>query len=158
MKCFMLFACLVSCSIPSFAAVYCDGQIKHQTIRDDIKIKKNCLLEGLIIHGDVILQNGSSLELKDNHLNGNIEAANNFSKIIAQHNHISGDVNFIQGKNIQLRHNQITGDLKLNKNSGTIAITDNEIAGNLICAENTFTMNGNNNQVKGNKSEQCRTF
>lgn len=158
MKKMMLVSCLLLGSFNTFAAINCDGPIKNQSIRDDIKVQKNCQLEGLIVHGNVILQSGASIELRGNHIKGNIESNKNFSKIIANNNNISGDVNFSAGQNIQFRNNQIDGDLKLNKNSGQISIRDNEIAGNLICNENSFTMNGNNNQVKGNKSEQCRTF
>ena len=154
----MLLSCIFLCSFNTFAAIDCDGQIKNQSIREDIKVKKNCQLEGLIIHGNIILQSGATIELRDNHIKGNIESNKNFSKIIADHNNISGDVNFSEGQNIQLQNNQISGDLKLKKNSGHISLKDNEIAGNLICSENSFNMNGNNNQVKGNKSEQCRTF
>ncbi|WP_180166169.1 hypothetical protein [Acinetobacter sp. YH12049] len=82
----------------------------------------------------------------------------NFTKIIANHNNISGNVDFTTGKNIQLLNNQISGDLKLKKNNGNIVLNNNEIAGNLICLENAFSINGSNNQVKGNKSEQCRSF
>lgn len=158
MKKYFVSISLILCSFTTFAAVNCEGEIKNQSIREDIKVKKNCQLEGLIIHGNVILENGASVELHENHIKGNIESNKNFTKIIANHNNISGNVDFATGKNIQLLNNQISGDLKLKKNNGNIVVNNNEIAGNLICLENAFSINGSNNQVKGNKSEQCRSF
>lgn len=61
MKKYFVSISLILCSFTTFAAVNCEGEIKNQSIREDIKVKKNCQLEGLIVHGNVILENGAML-------------------------------------------------------------------------------------------------
>ncbi len=93
MKKYFVSISLILCSFTTFAAVNCEGEIKNQSIRDDIKVKKNCQLEGLIVHGNVNFRKWMPvLNCIDNHMNGNIESNKNFTKIIANHNNISGNV------------------------------------------------------------------
>jgi hypothetical protein len=149
---------LIMLSLPSYAAVNCNGVLKNKSILESIKVKKKCTLENLIIHGDVILEDGAIAELNNNHIKGNVIASSKFRTFSATDNLIQGHVRLSQGKNIDLKDNTVKGNLSLQNNTGVVKIYANQINGNLSCNRNAFTINGSKNMVSGNKQMQCQTF
>lgn len=158
MKKFVLCTIFIFLSLPSYAAVNCNGVLKNKSILESIKVKKKCTLENLIIHGDVILEDGATAELNNNHIKGNIIASSKFKTFSATDNLVQGHVRLSQGNNIDLKDNIVKGNLSLQNNTGIVKIYANQINGNLSCSHNAFTINGSKNMVSGNKQMQCQTF
>lgn len=158
MKKVVLLTILLLSALPSYATIYCHGTLKNQSISQDIKIKKNCTLENLIIHGDVILENGAVASLTNNHIKGSILASAKFRTFNATDNNVKGHVRLNQGNNIHLKTNTIYGNLHVQNSTGIVNIYANQVQGNLMCNSNAFTINGAKNNVSGNKQQQCQTF
>lgn len=158
MRRIVFFTSLIILSLPSYAAVNCNGTLKNKSILESIKVKKKCTLENLIIHGDVILEDGAIAELTNNHIKGNIIASSKFKDFSATDNVVQGHIRLSQGKNIDLKDNTVNGNLNLQNNTGIVKIYANQINGNLNCNRNAFTINGSKNIVAGNKQLQCQTF
>ena len=158
MKKITLLLSVLLCSASGHAAIYCQSELKNQSIKDSIKVRQNCSLENLIIHGDIILENDAQVTLKNNHIKGNITSNAKFKALAASDNIIKGNINIRHGQNIDLKTNDIQGDIFLQHNTGVIKLYNNEITGDLVCNSNAFTINGSKNSVTGDKKQQCQTF
>lgn len=156
-QCLLLAATLIL-STHSVAALNCNSTIKNQSIHEDIKAGKNCSLENLIIRGNISIEKNARVELKNNHIQGNLYSDNFFSEVKASDNIIQGNIQFQSGKNIQLENNQVKGSIHLIQNKGNISLASNHIAGDLICSKNSFNMQVVRNKVEGAQREQCQNL
>jgi hypothetical protein len=158
MKFFMLFTMIFMVSYQANATLYCNAPIKNQSINESVKVGRDCNMENLIVNGDIVLQEGANLNIKNSQINGNISSNAKFHSFSALENTIRGNIDVSAGKNIDIQSNHVNGALALRKNTGVISIYTNHIAGNLDCSSNSFTINGGQNIVNGQKLEQCQTF
>jgi MYXO-CTERM domain-containing protein len=156
--------------------VNCPPELGRVTVDGNVQVTGACRLEGTIVKGNVLLYAGGSLVARDGVIDGNIQAAQadfvDVSRVTVkgsiQLDDLVGDLSMIRGTdvdgNIQLNGNRsvlevvdnvVDGDVQGFSNTGGLLIADNVIRSNLQCKSNSPAPVGGNNQVFGNREDQC---
>jgi hypothetical protein len=94
-------------------------------------------VEASTIDGDIQVDDGGPVTVRDTTLGGNLQLVSNDGALLARGLDIEGDVQVFEN------------------GSPTIELRDNRVGGNLQCKENTADPTGGDNQVEGNKEDQC---
>lgn len=159
MKKLLLFSLFTSIALPLWAAdTKCEGLIKNRTIYSNIQVKKNCSLEKVTVTGNVLLENDASLHLNQVTIKGNLESQQTFQQVSAQSSRFNGNIQLENGQSVALVNNLILGNLALEDNKADIQVSQNTIHGNVACLNNSQHPQGQKNQIKGQKADQCSTL
>lgn len=161
----------------------CTPDFGAETVDGNILIADACHLDGTTVKGNVILFAGGSLTAINARIDGNIQADTaNFIEVEntlvnggvqgvlgdVQLDAMVGDLSYVRDSTIQgsiqlkanrsrleLQRNFVGGDLQAFDNTGGVLIESNIIDGNLQCKSNSPEPVGADNQVAGNKEDQC---
>ena len=109
-------------------------QLQEMTLGD-----ASSIISGNTVEGNIQVDDSSSTEflIEDNFADGNLQASKNMGSLTILSNNVD--------------------DLQVFENtaSGAHTISDNTVRGNLQCNDNTPKPTGGNNNVSGDKEEQC---
>jgi len=155
----------------------CRGTIGKRTV-DNVKVPKGarCTLKGTRVEGNIIVNRGGFLEAIGVRVDGNVQAQKAKNVIVRAKSFVNGDVQLERGRkgrvvgsrvegNIQYDDQRgrlkvvkvvVGGDVQAFQNTGGVVIRGNRIDGNLQCKANKPAPRGGNNQVSGNKEDQCK--
>jgi cytoskeletal protein CcmA (bactofilin family) len=142
---------------PAFAEeLTCRGTLGAITV-DNLRVPQNgaCTLNGTIVQGSVVVENGARLTTVGARINGNVQAEGAASVTVRANTRIGGSLQVVQGGAAILRGSYIQGDAQFFANTGGVTILNNRIDGNLQCKENEPAPTGSGNRVQGNKEDQC---
>jgi cytoskeletal protein CcmA (bactofilin family) len=168
---------LASFAIPASAGdVACAPNLGAVTIEGNVTVTQTCQLDGTTVKGNILLYAGGSLVARDVRLEGNVQAEQALS-VDLERSQVTGSVqldgltgelarvvdNEIVGNiqvsdsraRIEVMANQVGADVQAFANLGGVRVQDNVIDGNLQCKQNAPAPLGGNNQVSGNKEDQC---
>jgi hypothetical protein len=164
----------------------CTGTIRAVHVDGNIIVPRgaHCTLRGTRVDDNVFVRRGAVLEAFGVRIGGNIQADNHRRVLVAPRtvndivvrSRIGGDIQLFDGVRGTVRRTVIGGNLQVKQNSGFQAavrniidadlqafsneggfrIRANRIDGNLQCKSNQPPPVGGNNQVEGNKEDQCR--
>lgn len=175
-----IFLCLMTpllMSTPLLADdINCAGNHGDETLDGNLLIAAPCTLDGTRVEGNVELFAGGSLTAAFAVIDGKI-SGKNADFVDVRNSEVAGDVKLedlvgdvlqlldstVRGNvtlkdnrsPIDIRRNYIEGNLQISGNSGGVHVADNVIDGNLDCRKNVPVPEGGNNQVRGNKKDQC---
>lgn len=159
--------------------VNCPPNLGRVTVDGNVRVTAACRLDGTTVKGNVLLYSGGSLIAVDAYIDGNIQAeranyidvAGTRVKGSIQLDGLVGMLSRVAASNvdgnIQLKDNRsrlevlansVNGDIQAFSNRGGVLITDNIVGGNLQCKSNSPAPTGGNNQVFGNKEDQCASL
>jgi hypothetical protein len=155
----------------------CRGTIGSKTL-DNVKVPQGetCTLNGTKVKGTVKVNKGARLEAIEVNVIGNVQGENARNVIVRKDSRVGGSVQVVQGKKATVAGSKVKGDILYDdqsgevivsstsiggnvqafQNTGGVHIQDNVIDGNLQCKENKPAPTGGNNEVKGNKEDQCK--
>ncbi len=158
------------------ADVYCPPSLGKVTIDDDVIVVGRCTLDGTRVKGNVKVESGGRLLVRNAYVDGNIQADGAYFVRVIESD-IKGDIQLddVYGEesrinrttvdgNIQLvgnsapllvQYSTVDGDVQAFSNTGGVTIRNNFIDGNLQCKSNRPRPTGGNNRVSGNKEDQC---
>ena len=141
--------------IPIVGEYQCTGSARAITA-DNLLVPKGatCHLEGARIKGSIKVEEGASLHASGLYVKGSLQAVKAVSVNIISSS-FEGSFEMEEGGSSQLYGAQIQGDAKFMKNNGSLTIANNTIGGNMQCKENSLVPVGGNNDVQGNKEDQC---
>lgn len=156
--------------------INCAGDYGDETLDGNLFVAVSCTLDGTRVKGNVELFAGGSLTATFAVIDGKV-SGKNADFVDIRNSEIAGDVKLedlvgdrlqiLDGTmrgNVTLKDNRspidvgrnfIEGNLQISGNSGGVRIADNVIDGNLDCRKNVPAPEGGNNQVRGNKKDQC---
>lgn len=156
--------------------VHCPPDLGAVTVDGNVLIAAPCRLDGTIVKGNVHIYAGGSLVARGADIDGNIQAETADFVDVAdsrvggsvQLDDLVGDRSVVTAStvdgSIQLKGNRsrleivdnvVGADVQGFSNTGGLLIADNRIDGNLQCKENEPAPVGGNNDVSGNKEDQC---
>ena len=155
----------------------CRGTIGSKTL-DNVKVPKGetCTLRGTKVKGTIKVNNGARLEAIDVNVIGNVQGENARNVIIRKDSRVGGSVQVVQGRKATVADSKVEGDILYDEqsgevivrgstvggnvqafqNTGGVHVKGNVIDGNLQCKENKPAPTGGNNDVEGNKEDQCQ--
>lgn len=155
----------------------CRGTIGSKTL-DNVKVPQGetCTLNGTKVKGTIKVNKGARLEAIDVNVIGNVQGENARNVIVRKDSRVGGSVQVVQGKKATVAGSKVKGDILYDdqsgevivsstsiggnvqafQNTGGVHIQDNVIDGNLQCKENKPAPTGGNNEVNGNKEDQCK--
>jgi hypothetical protein len=155
----------------------CRGTIGSKTL-DNVKVPEGetCTLKGTKVKGTIKINNGARLEAIDVNVVGNVQGENARNVIVRKDSRVGGSVQVVQGRKATVADSKVEGDVLYDdqsgevivrgsavggnvqafQNTGGVQIQGNVIDGNLQCKENKPAPTGGNNEVKGNKEDQCK--
>jgi subtilisin family serine protease len=141
--------------IPIVGEYRCTGTVRAITA-DNLLVPPGhtCDLAGARIKGGVKVEDGATLNASGIYVKGSIQAKKAVAVNISDST-VDGSVEVEEGGSAHLHATQIKGDAKFVKNTNSLTITNNTINGNLHCKENELMPTGGENNVSGNKEEQC---
>ena len=176
---------LIATAITAMAVPYvaiaeekiCRGTIGSKTL-DNVKVPEGetCTLKGTKVKGTIKINKGARLEAIDVNVVGNVQGENARNVIVRKDSRVGGSVQVVQGRKATVSHSKVEGDILYDdqsgevivrgstvggnvqafQNTGGVQIQGNVIDGNLQCKENKPAPTGGNNEVKGNKEDQCK--
>jgi hypothetical protein len=154
----------------------CRGTIGSKTL-DNVKVPdgETCTLRGTKVKGTIKINNGARLEAIEVNVIGNVQGENARNVIIRKDSRVGGSVQVVQGRKATVANSKVEGDILYDEQSGEVVvrgstvggnvqafqntggvhIKGNVIDGNLQCKENKPAPTGGNNDVEGNKEDQC---
>jgi hypothetical protein len=178
----LLAAVVTTVALPQVAGAeetICSGEIGAKTL-DNVKVPQgeSCTLKGTKVKGTIKVNSGARLEAVKVNVIGNVQGENARNVIVRKDSLVGGSVQVVQGKKARVasskvkgdiffdeqsgevivRNNTVGGNVQAFQNSGGVHIQDNVIDGNLQCKENKPDPTGGNNQVEGNKEDQCENL
>jgi hypothetical protein len=178
----LLAAVVTTVAMPQVAVAeetICSGEIGAKTL-DNVKVPQgeSCTLKGTKVKGTIKVNGGARLEAVKVNVIGNVQGENARNVIVRKDSLVGGSVQVVQGKKARVasskvkgdiffdeqsgevivRNNTVGGNVQAFQNSGGVHIQDNVIDGNLQCKENKPDPTGGNNQVEGNKEDQCENL
>jgi hypothetical protein len=178
----LLAAVVTTVAMPQVAVAeetICSGEIGAKTL-DNVKVPQgeSCTLKGTKVKGTIKVNSGARLEAVKVDVIGNVQGENARNVIVRKDSLVGGSVQVVQGKKARVasskvkgdiffdeqsgevivRNNTVGGNVQAFQNSGGVHIQDNVIDGNLQCKENKPDPTGGNNQVEGNKEDQCENL
>lgn len=140
--CVALVTALCAVPVPEGLAeeTTCRGTIKGKTL-DNVKVPQGarCTLQGTKVKGTIKVDNDARLEAIDVNVIGNVQAEGARNVIIRKTSKVDGSVQIVQGKKARVRNSKV-------------------IDGNLQCKGNHPAPNGGNNEVGGDKEDQCSSL
>lgn len=145
-------------------------------INGNVIVTGDCMLNGTTVIGNVLVSDGGSLTTNGAQIEGSIQA-DEADFVLIDQTSVTGDIQLEEledgasavtnstvngniqliGNNVSLLidDNQVAGDIQAFDNEGDLEIRDNIVDGNLQCQGNNPAPTGGNNQVNGNKEDQC---
>lgn len=174
------FSILVAAAAPAAADdVHCPPHLGEVTIDGNVLVAAACELDGTTVKGNVHLYAGGSLTATNVRIDGNVQAdTSDFVSIVGsqiggdiQLDDLVGDLSVVSetdvGGSIQIVRNRsrteltdnvVDADIQLFDNSGGVVIARNVVGGNLQCKSNEPVPTGGDNDVSGNKEDQCENL
>lgn len=144
----------------------CRGTIGQQSIDGSVIVPKGatCTLAGTRIDGNVFVRGNATLLAKGVKVGGNIQAENHESVVVksrsvdgqVSRSRVGGSIQLKQGGGGKLLRTVVGSDIQLFTNDGRFEVRGNDVEGNLQCKSNDPAPVGGNNQVQGNKEDQCK--
>jgi hypothetical protein len=130
-----------------------------------------------VAQGTVKIERDATLDARRLRVIGNVQAEN-AEKVLIGKSRVGGSVQIVQGggarvENTRIKfdilydsnrrflaalNNNVGGNIQAFQNSGGVRIADNFVDGNLQCKENKPPPTGGNNNVQGNKEDQCKNL
>lgn len=182
-KMVILFAAVTTTvAVPQVAVAeetVCRGTIGAKPL-DNVKVPKgeSCTLKGTKVKGTIKINSGARLEAIKVNVIGNVQGENARNVIVRKDSRVGGSVQVVQGKKARVSSSKVNGDILYDEqsgevivqsstvggnvqafqNTGGVHIEGNIIDGNLQCKENNPDPTGGNNQVEGNKEDQCENL
>ena len=153
----LLLACLLPASPVARAEEYvCTGALGAVTV-DNLRVPSqvSCLLNGTTLQGTLKVERDAHLNAQAVTVVGNVQAEGAANVTVAAGSTVGGSIQIKQGGAAKIDKVRVTGDIQFFQNRGSIKITNNTVNGNLQCKENNPAPTGGNNQVQGNKEDQC---
>jgi hypothetical protein len=181
-KMVILLAAAVATAVPQVAVAeetVCRGTIGAKTL-DNVKVPQDesCTLKGTKVKGTIKVNSGARLEAVNVNVIGNVQGENARNVIVRKGSRVGGSVQVVQGKRARVAFSKVKGDILYDEQSGEVVVRSttvggnvqafqntggvhiqgNVIDGNLQCKENKPSPTGGNNEVKGNKEDQCENL
>jgi hypothetical protein len=181
-KMVILLAAVTTVAVPQVAGAeetVCRGTIGAKTL-DNVKVPQgeSCTLKGTKVKGTIKINSGARLEAIKVNVIGNVQGENARNVIVRKNSRVGGSVQTVQGKRARVVSSKVNGDIlydeqsgevivrnstvggnvQVFQNTGGVHIQGNVIDGNLQCKENNPAPTGGNNQVEGNKEDQCKNL
>jgi hypothetical protein len=178
----LLAAVTTTVAVPQVAVAeetVCRGTIGAKTL-DNVKVPEgeSCTLKGTKVKGTIKINSGARLEAIKVTVIGNVQGENARNVIVRKDSRVGGSVQVVQGKKARVSSSKVNGDILYDEqsgevivqsstvggnvqafqNTGGVHIEGNVIDGNLQCKENNPDPTGGNNQVEGNKEDQCENL
>jgi hypothetical protein len=176
----MSVAAIVTLGFP--ASAFAEEKVCRKTFRgktfDNVKVPQGatCTLKRTLVKGTINVNKGARLEAIKVRVIGNVQGENARNVIIRRNSRVGGSVQVVQGKRARVVNSRVNGDILYDdqrgevivrkstigadvqafQNTGGVRIRGNVIDGNLQCKENRPRPTGGNNEVHGNKEDQCR--
>ncbi len=135
----------------------CNGTLADISIDGDVLVpaRQSCTLNGTGVKGDVKVGRGANLQAFGAIVDGDIQA-DKAGAVTVERARVDGDIQVKESDAIRVADTWIDGDLQLFDNNAGASVNGNRIGGNLQCKGNKGRIGGSDNQVKGNKQDQCR--
>jgi hypothetical protein len=154
----------------------CRGTIGAKTL-DNVKVPQGeaCTLKGTKVKGTIKVNKGARLAAIDVNVIGNVQGENARNVIVRKDSRVGGSLQVVQGKKATVAGSKVKGDILYDEQSGEVMVSSNGVGGNvqafqntggvhikgnvidgnLQCKENKPAPTGGNNEVQGNKEDQC---
>lgn len=137
-----------------------------------------CTLTGTTIEGSIVVAADATLRASRVSVIGNIQAEGARSVVVQRASTVGGSVQVVQGRTATISTSDITGDILFDEQSGLVRASDNDVGGdiqaftntggvritlnyvdgNLQCTGNSPAPTGGENDVAGNKENQCENL
>ncbi|PID63933.1 MAG: hypothetical protein CSB44_00230 [Gammaproteobacteria bacterium] len=154
----------------------CSSELGAVTIGGNLQVTGNCRLEGTVVSGNLLVDDGASLITRGASIGGNLvaEAAGD---VDISETAVGGSIRLIglvgadsvvrdssAGGNIQLddnstrltvEGNSVGGNVTAYRNTSGLSLTANAVGGSLRCEDNAPAPTGSANDVRGVSSGQC---
>jgi hypothetical protein len=136
--------------------VTCDNLAIGAVSLDTVTVPANaaCRLEGTVLIGSILVNQGAMLEASAVRLNGSVQAEGAAHVTLADASSVGGSVQVKQGGSAAIAGAQITGDLQIDSMRGTVFATGNRLGGSLQAVANRGGVTITGNTMNGNL--QCK--
>lgn len=164
------------------ATAIAEEKVCRKTFRgktfDNVKVPQGatCTLKRTLVEGTINVNKGARLEIVKVRVIGDVQGENARNVIVRRNSRVGGSVQVVQGRKARVVNSKVNGDILYDdqrgevkalkstvgadvqafQNTGGVRIRGNTIDGNLQCKENRPRPTGGNNEVGGNKEDQCR--
>jgi hypothetical protein len=157
----------------------CRGSLGAITV-DNLRVPSgaSCSLEGTYVKGTLKVERNATLVASSIRVVGNVQAENAARVVVRDGSRVGGSVQVVQGGAARVVGSAVNGDILYDENrralavlrttvggnvqafqnTGGVEIRGNRIDGNLQCKANSPAPVGGNNQVGGNKEDQCASL
>ena len=156
MRLLMMATLGLCCSVSVFAEENCRSRISDTLISSNLVVSQNCSIERSQVKGNIIIKPQAQLTMTNTTISGHVEANSGFQTLYATNNVIQGNVQLTNGQSIHLVGNRINGDIDVSRVNEKIFIQNNHVGDDLNCENNSASIKGGQNYVKGDKEGQCR--
>jgi hypothetical protein len=143
----------------------CRGSIGQQQLDENVIVPRGatCRLNGTRIDGNVFVRDDATLVARGVKVGGNIQAEDHERVVVRDRqvddnvieSRVEGSIQLKQGGGGRLLRTVVNADIQLFSNDGELVVRRNVIGGNLQCKSNDPRPVGGNNDVEGNKEDQC---
>lgn len=136
--------------------VTCDNLSIGAVSLDTVTVPANaaCRLEGTVLIGSILVNQGAMLDASAVRLNGSVQAEGAAHVTLSDTSSVGGSVQLKQGGSAVIDRAQITGDLQFDAMRGTVSATGNRLGGSLQAVANRGGVNITGNTMNGNL--QCK--
>ena len=155
----------------------CRGSIGKKTL-DNVKVPQDatCKLDGTKVKGTIKVSNGARLVAVNVNVIGNVQGEGARNVVVRKSSRVGGSVQVVQGGKAKVIGSKVKGDILYDdqsgevvarrttvggnvqafQNTGGVRVRANVIDGNLQCKANKPRPTGEDNEVGGNKEDQCK--
>lgn len=135
----------------------CQGNIVGQNVAANLVVPAGakCFLNDTLITGNVQVQRNAILTVQNANIQGRIETAAGFRRLIVQGSIIGGELRAEGGESFSMNDSQVIGHVRINRNSGPISIDHVTLNRNLECRNNKVMPTGTGLRVDGRQLGQC---
>ena len=136
-------------------------RLNGTTVKGNVEIKANAtvILVGARIEGNVQSKasNVKKVVVRDRaRIDGDIQVDKG-RRVIVKDSFVDGNIQLKQNRQLStVNDNTVNGDIQLFSNPGGFAVWRNRVDGNLQCKSNGSPRRGDGNIVQGDKEGQCR--
>ncbi|WP_135229757.1 hypothetical protein [Deinococcus fonticola] len=141
----------------STVTLTCKGTLTSRNIAANILVPAGatCLLNDVMITGNVQVQSGASLTVRNANVQGFVSGRAGFRHLDVQGSIVQGEVRAEEGGSFNLNDSQVTGHVRVSRNTGPVRIAHATLNRDLECWSNRAAPTGTWLRVDGRQLGQC---